>query len=181
VISAKVIEFIKSPLDSLHKNWAREWNNLHKAKTADLSDTKCTSGHGLPPCGLHIIHIRLPVPTCMHNQEYWFSQWQRTGPQPDYFQFPRVKFIQACRQIYLKQQPQQCVSHAWGWSHKLNAATSAPVTIQFSLWLHIIDRTAWSCACLSKALLWITHISKLFTGSVTAHKNTPVVPQLVMC
>ncbi len=123
-----MIEFIKSPLDSLHKNWAREQKNLHKAKTADLSDTKCTSGHRLPPCGQfcwpsHYSYC-LPVPACMHNQEYWCSQRERTGPQLDYFQFPRVKFIQACRKIYLKQQPQQCVSHAWGWSHKLNAATN---------------------------------------------------------
>ncbi len=99
----------------------------------------------------------------------------------DYFQFPRVKFIQACRQIYLKQQPQQCVSHAWGWSHKLNAATIitshhpilvvAPYQSPDSLIMCLPQQSA----------VMNNPLSKLFTGSVTAHKNTPVVPQLVMC
>jgi hypothetical protein len=43
--------------------------------------------------------------------------------------------------------------HAWEWrSTNLIQPPSSPVTIQFSLWLHIIDRTARSCACLSKAI-----------------------------
>jgi hypothetical protein len=80
------------PFEFPEQELSKRMEQFTQAKTADLSDTSLSK---VTDCllvssfvGLHIIHIGLPVSIRMHNQEYWFSQWQTTIPLL-YFQFPR--------------------------------------------------------------------------------------------